>query len=178
MGFSNMVALAIMITTAATLHAAGTTNISSSVDAAKALEAIAGAFAKIIFAAGIIGTGLLAVPVLAGSAAYAIGEARRWPVGLSRQPLEAKAFYLTLAVATVVGMALDFTAINPISALFWSAVINGVVAVPIMIILMLLASNPAVMRQFVIGRTLKVLGWTATAAMTASVIGMVATALI
>jgi Mn2+/Fe2+ NRAMP family transporter len=178
MGFSNMVALAIMITTAATLHAAGTTNISSSVDAAKALEPIAGAFAKIIFAAGIIGTGLLAVPVLAGSAAYAIGEARRWPVGLSRQPLEAKAFYWTLAVATVVGMALNFTAINPISALFWSAVINGVVAVPIMIILMLLASNPAVMRQFVIGRVLKVLGWTATAAMAASVIGMVATALI
>jgi Mn2+/Fe2+ NRAMP family transporter len=178
MGFSNIVALAIMTTTAATLHVAGTSNIASSVDAAKALEPIAGAFAKFIFAAGIIGTGLLAVPVLAGSAAYAIGEARRWPVGLSRQPLEAKAFYMTLALATLIGMALDFSPINPISALFWSAVINGVVAVPIMAILMLLASNPSVMQQFVIGRALKILGWLATTTMAASVVGMVVTAII
>lgn len=172
MGFSNIVALAIMTTSAATLHIAGQTNIASSVDAAKALEPIAGVFAKFILAAGIIGTGLLAVPVLAGSAAYAIGEARRWPVGLSRQPLEAKAFYLTLALATVIGMALDFSPINPISALFWSAVINGVVAVPVMVILMLLATNPVVMREFVIGRTLRVLGWLATGAMAASVVGL------
>jgi Mn2+/Fe2+ NRAMP family transporter len=178
MGFSNIVALAIMTTTAATLHVGGITNISSSVEAAKALEPIAGVFAKTIFACGIIGTGLLAVPVLAGSAAYAIGEARRWPVGLSRRPLEAKAFYLTVSVATVVGMALNFTSIDPIRALFWSAVINGVVAVPIMVILMLLASDPAVMKQFVIGPALKVLGWLATAAMAASVIGMALTAMI
>ena len=125
-----------------------------------------------------IATGLLAVPVLAGSAAYAIGEARRWPVGLSRQPLEAKAFYLTLAIATIIGMALYFSPINPISALFWSAVINGVVAVPIMVTLMLLASNPSVMQQFVIGRALRILGWLATTAMAASVVGMVVTATI
>lgn len=178
MGFSNIVALAIMITTAATLHVVGTTNISSSVEAAKALEPIAGVFAKAIFACGIIGTGLLAVPILAGSAAYAIGEARRWPVGLSRRPLEAKAFYLTLSVATVVGMALNFTSIDPIRALFWSAVINGVFAVPIMVILMLLASNSDIMQQFVIGPALKVLGWLATATMAASVIGMALTAMI
>jgi Mn2+/Fe2+ NRAMP family transporter len=178
MGFSNVIALAIMTTTAATLHVAGTTNISSSVEAAKALEPIAGAFSKFIFAAGIIGTGLLAVPVLAGSASYAIGEARRWPVGLSRQPLEAKAFYGTLALATIVGTGLNFTPINPISALFWSAVINGVVAVPIMVILMLLASDPRIMRQFVIGRALKFFGWLATVAMAAAVVGMVITALL
>lgn len=178
MGISNAIALAIMTTTAATLHPAGVTNIQSSVDAAKALEPIAGPFAKVIFAVGIIGTGLLAVPVLAGSAAYAVGEAAKWPVGLSRKPRQAKAFYLTVAVATVLGMSLNFTPIEPMRALFWSAVINGVVAVPIMVMLMLLASDAKVMEQFIIGPALKVLGWLATAAMAAAVIGMVVTALI
>ncbi|MBB5577916.1 MULTISPECIES: divalent metal cation transporter [Rhizobium] len=113
-----------------------------SVDAAKAIEPLAGGFAKIIiFATGIIGTGILAVPVLAGSAAYAVGEAARWKVGLSREPSEAKAFYATVGLAMIVGMLLNFTPIPPMKALFWSAVINGVVAVPVMVILMLIASN-------------------------------------
>ncbi|WP_229002250.1 divalent metal cation transporter [Rhizobium sp. AB2/73] len=176
MAASNIVALAIITTTAATLNTAGSTNIESSVDAAKAIEPLAGPFAKIIFAAGIIGTGLLAVPVLAGSAAYAIGEAARWKVGLSREPSEAKAFYTTVGLATTVGMLLNFTPIPPMKALFWSAVINGVVAVPVMVILMLIASDRDVMKQFVIGRGLRAVGWTACLAMIAAVIGMAATA--
>ncbi|WP_312038144.1 divalent metal cation transporter [Rhizobium lusitanum] len=176
MAASNIVALAIITTTAATLNKAGATNIGSSVDAAKAIEPLAGQFAKIIFATGIIGTGLLAVPVLAGSAAYAVGEAARWKVGLSREPSEAKAFYTTVGLATVVGMLLNFTPIPPMTALFWSAVINGVVAVPVMAILMLIASNKKVMKQFVIGRSLKTFGWASCIAMFAAVVGMAVTA--
>lgn len=176
MAASNIVALAIITTTAATLNTTGVANIESSVDAAKAIEPLAGSFAKIIFATGIIGTGLLAVPVLAGSAAYAIGEAARWKVGLSREPSEAKAFYTTVGLATIVGMLLNFTPIPPMKALFWSAVINGVVAVPVMVILMLIASNREVMKQFVIQGSLKVFGWASCLAMFAAVIGMAVTA--
>ncbi|TIX90975.1 divalent metal cation transporter [Rhizobium sp. P44RR-XXIV] len=176
MAASNVVALAIITTTAATLNKAGKTNIESSIDAAKAIEPLAGHFAKIIFATGIIGTGLLAVPVLAGSAAYAVGEAARWKVGLSREPSEAKAFYTTVGLATVIGMLLNFTPIPPMKALFWSAVINGVVAVPVMVILMLIASNQKVMKQFVIGRGLRVLGWASCLAMFLAVVGMAVTA--
>jgi NRAMP (natural resistance-associated macrophage protein)-like metal ion transporter len=176
MAASNIVALAIITTTAATLNKAGAANIESSVDAAKAIEPLAGHFAKIVFATGIIGTGLLAVPVLAGSAAYAVGEAARWKVGLSREPSEAKAFYTTVGLATMVGMLLNFTPIPPMKALFWSAVINGIVAVPVMAILMLIASNPKVMKQFVIRGGLKALGWISCAAMFAAVIGMAVTA--
>jgi Mn2+/Fe2+ NRAMP family transporter len=177
MAISNLIALAIVTTTASTLNPAGLTDIQSSVDAAKALEPIAGSFATVIFAIGILGTGILAVPVLAGSAAYAIGEAAKWPVGLSRKPREAKAFYLAVSIATAIGVALNFTAVDPIKALVWSAIINGVVAVPIMVMLMLLAADPRIMKQFVIGRVLKVLGWIATAAMAAAVIGMAITAI-
>ncbi|NLS20003.1 divalent metal cation transporter [Rhizobium sp. P40RR-XXII] len=176
MAASNIVALAIITTTAATLNKAGATNIESSVDAAKAIEPLAGHFAKIIFATGIIGTGLLAVPVLAGSAAYAVSEAARWKVGLSREPSEAKAFYTTIGLATMVGMLLNFTPIPPMKALFWSAVINGVVAVPVMVILMLIASNRKVMKEFVIQGGLKALGWASCLAMFAAVIGMATTA--
>ncbi|MFJ6322185.1 MULTISPECIES: divalent metal cation transporter [unclassified Rhizobium] len=122
-------------------------------------------FAKIIFETVVIGTGLLAVPVLAGSAVYAVGEAARWKVGLSVEPSKAKAFYTTIGLATVVGLLLNFTPISPMKALFWSAVINGVVAVPIMVILMLIASNLKVMKQFVIGRGLSVLAWASCLAM-------------
>lgn len=177
MAISNLIALAIVTTTASTLNPAGLTDIQSSVDAAKALEPIAGSFAKVIFALGILGTGILAVPVLAGSAAYAIGEAAKWPVGLSREPREAKAFYLAVSIATAIGVVLNFTSVDPIKALVWSAIINGVVAVPIMVILMLLASDPKIMKQFVIGHALKVLGWLATAAMAAAVVGMAITAI-
>jgi Mn2+/Fe2+ NRAMP family transporter len=175
MGVSNVIALAIMITTAATLNVNGVTDVETSAQAAEALRPIAGALAETIFALGIVGTGLLAVPVLAGSAAYAIGEARKWPVGLARQPMEAKAFYATVALATLVGMILNFTPVNPIKALYWSAVINGVVAVPVMIVMMLMSAEPKIMGQFVVTGWLKALGWVSTVLMAAAVIAMLTT---
>src|SRR5437763_1426728 len=138
MGLSNLVALCIVVTTAATLHAHGITDIQTSEQAAGALRPIAGEFAFVVFALGIIGTGLLAVPVLAGSAAYALAEAMRWTYGLGRRPREAKAFYGTIVVGTLIGVAINFVDINPIKALFWSAVINSVAAVPLMIVMMLM----------------------------------------
>jgi Mn2+/Fe2+ NRAMP family transporter len=124
--------------------------IQTSARAAQALRPVAGAFAETIFALGVIGTGLLSVPVLAGSAAYAVGEARKWPTGLARQPIEAKAFYAVICIATIVGIIMNFTPIDPIRALYWSAVINGVVAVPVMAIMMWLAAAPRVMGDFAI----------------------------
>jgi NRAMP (natural resistance-associated macrophage protein)-like metal ion transporter len=175
MGLSNLVALFIMLTTAATLHAHGHTDIQTSSQAAEALRPIAGRFAFTIFALGIIGTGLLALPVLAGSAAYAVGEALRWPVGLAREPKRAKAFYGTIAIATVIGGLMNFSPLDPVKALFWSAVVNGVVAVPVMVMMMLLASRKDVMGQFVLGRWLKGTGWLSTAVMLVAAIGMFAT---
>jgi Mn2+/Fe2+ NRAMP family transporter len=176
MAFSNLVALAIIVTTAATLHAAGVTNIETSSQAAEALRPVAGAFAFTVFALGIVGTGLLAVPVLAGSAAYALGEACKWPVGLARRPLAAKAFYGTIALATLVGALINFSPINPIKALFWSAVINGVVAVPAMVTMMLITMNPKIMGKFVVNGPLRVIGWAATVTMAAAAIAMGVTA--
>jgi Mn2+/Fe2+ NRAMP family transporter len=172
MAFSNLVALAIILTTAATLHVGGITNIETSAQAAEALRPLAGPFAFTLFALGIIGTGLLAVPVLAGSAAYAVGEAREWPVGLGRKPKQAKAFYATLTIATMVGVVLNFSPINPIRALYWSAVINGVVAVPVMIIMMHMTTNPKVMGKFPVGDGLRSVGWIATAVMAAAAVAM------
>jgi NRAMP (natural resistance-associated macrophage protein)-like metal ion transporter len=172
MAFSNAVALAIMITTAATLHAAGITDIESSSQAAEALRPVAGPFAFTLFTLGIVGTGLLAVPVLAGSAAYALGEARKWPIGLARKPKKAKAFYLAIATATLIGILINFSPINPIKALYWSAVINGIVAVPVMAIMMLMAVNAKVMGEFTIPMTMRVIGWGATLVMALAVIGM------
>jgi len=172
MAFSNLIALSIIITAAATLHATGKTDIQTSAQAAEALKPIAGAFAEWIFALGIVGTGLLAIPVLAGATAYAVGEGRRWPVGLARKPKEAVAFYAVLALSAGIGIALNFTSINPISALFWSAVINGVLAVPVMVLLMIMARRKDVMGHFVIGGPLYWLGWLSTAAMALSVIAM------
>ena len=177
MAFSNLVALAIMVTTAATLHAAGTTDIETSTQAAEALKPVAGPFAFTIFTLGIVGTGLLAIPVLAGSAAYALGEARKWPVGLARQPMEAKAFYATIALATMIGGAINFSPINPIKALFWSAVINGIVAVPVMAITMFIGANPKIMGRFIIRGWLRTIGWAATAVMAAAAVGMMATSI-
>jgi NRAMP (natural resistance-associated macrophage protein)-like metal ion transporter len=176
MAFSNAVALAIMITTAATLHLAGITDIESSSQAAEALRPVAGPFAFTLFTLGIVGTGLLAVPVLAGSAAYALGEARKWPIGLARKPKEAKAFYLAIATATLIGILINFSPINPIKALYWSAVINGIVAVPVMAIMMLMAINAKVMGEFRIPLAMRVIGWVATVVMALAVIGMAVTA--
>jgi NRAMP (natural resistance-associated macrophage protein)-like metal ion transporter len=175
MAFSNTIALCIVLTTAATLHAHGITNIQTSSQAAEALRPIAGRFAFTIFALGIIGTGLLALPVLAGSAAFAVGEALGWPVGLARKPKRAKAFYATIAAATVIGGLLNFSPLDPIKSLFWSAVINGVVAVPVMFMIMRLATSEKTMGRFRISRTLATFGWLATAVMTLAVVGMFAT---
>lgn len=175
MAFSNLVALAIMVTTAATLNKNGTTDIQTSAQAAEALRPIAGQFAFIVFAMGIIGTGLLAVPVLAGSGAYALGEARRWPTGFSRNWQEAKAFYATVAIATLVGMVINFSGLDPIKALYWSAVINGVIAVPVMATMMLMAARSDIMGRFAVGGVLKWLGWIATLVMAAAVIAMLVT---
>ena len=175
MAFSNLVALAIIVATAATLHAAGITDIQTSTQAAEALRPVAGPFAFTLFALGITGTGLLAVPVLAGSAAYAVGEASKWPVGLSRKPGKARGFYATLAIATLLGVAINFSPINPIKALYWSAVINGVVAVPIMVAMMDMTGNPKIMGAFQIHDGLRLVGWLATVIMAAAAIIMCVT---
>jgi len=169
MTFSNFIALCIMLTTAATLHAAGVTEIQSAAQAAEALRPLAGEFAFLLFAAGIIGTGLLAVPVLAGSAAYAVAEGFRWPIGLGLPLAEARGFYSILTVATVLGVLIDLSGIDSMKALIWAAIVNGIVSVPIMVILMVLASDPARMGPFVVRRRLKFLGWLATAVMAAAV---------
>jgi Mn2+/Fe2+ NRAMP family transporter len=174
MGLSNLVALAIVFTTAATLHANGNTNIETSSQAAQALRPVAGPLAFTVFALGIVGTGLLAIPVLAGSAAYAIGEARKWPVGLARRPGKAKAFYATIVISTFSGVAITVSPLDPIKALFWSAVINGVVSVPVMAMTMFIGTSRKIMGEFAISGMLKIAGWIATAVMGAAAIGMIA----
>jgi Mn2+/Fe2+ NRAMP family transporter len=170
MAVSSIVAYFIILTAASTLNLHGVTNIQSSTQAAEALRPVAGRFAFLLFAAGIIGTGLLALPVLAGSAAYAMGEAMNWQVGLNSDPKRAKRFYAVIALATLLGLGMNLLHINPIKALFWSAVINGVVAVPIMILMMLMAQNGKVMGEFVVGMRQKVLGWAATVIMLAAAV--------
>ena len=172
MAASNLVALAIIMTTAATLNANGVMDIRTSADAAEALRPFAGEYASVIFALGIVGTGLLAVPVLAGSAAYALGEARRWPIGLDRKPKRAKAFYGTIVAATAIGALMNFTPIDPIRALIFAAIINGIVAVPVMAVMMLVSTRKSVMKVFTVNGPLLWLGWLATAVMAAAVVAM------
>lgn len=175
MAFSNVIAVCIMVTTAVTLHTGGPVTIETAEQAAAALRPIAGHFAFLLFTLSIVGTGLLAVPVLAGSAAYAVAESRRWPIGLGLPLLEARGFYAVIAAATLIGVALPFTGLDPIKALIFSAVVNGVIAVPIMAVMMLLARMPDVMGPFVVGGRLRALGWLSTAVMAAAVIAMFAT---
>ena len=175
MAFSNIVAFCIILGTAATLNAGGVTDIRTSAQAAEALRPLAGHFAFLLFSLGIIGTGMIAVPVLAGSAAYAVAETFEWKRGLDLKLLEAREFYTIIALATLGGVALDFSPIDPIRALFWSAVVNGVIAVPIMVVMMLLADDAKVMGGFTITRQLKALGWLATGTMAAAVAAMFAT---
>src|SRR6266700_1984116 len=172
MTFSNLVAFFIMLTTAVTLHAHGITDIQTSAQAAEALRPIGGEFAFLLFAAGIVGTGMLAVPVLAGSAAYAVAESFRWPIGLGLRLMEARGFYGILVAATTIGVALNFTAIDPVKALIWSAVINGAISVPIMAVMMLMAARPEIMGRFTVRRRLKILGWLATGVMALAVVAM------
>lgn len=175
MGFSNLIAFFIILSTAATLNSAGITNIQTSAQAAEALRPLAGEFAYLLFALGIIGTGLLAVPVLAGSAAYAVAETMGWRAGLDLVPTEGRGFYGIIAVATLGGVVLDFSPTDPVQELFWSAVINGVIAVPIMAVIMMLGSKESVMGRFVIRKRLRRLGWLATFTMAAAVVTMFAT---
>lgn len=171
MTVSNAIAVCIIYATAATLHATGVTDIQTSSQAAEALRPIAGEFTFAVFAAGILGTGLLAVPVLAGSAAYAVSEAFGWREGLDLRLLQARWFYAAIAVATMAGVGLNFTRVDPVKALYWSAVVNGVLAAPVMAAVMLVAANGRIMGRLTLSRPMLVGGWLATAVMAAASIG-------
>ena len=165
MAFSNAVAFFIILTAAATLHAHGITKVSTCAQAASALEPIAGRFAGLLFVCGIVGTGLLAVPVLAASSAYAIGEGCKWNTSLESQPHEAPRFYGAISVATAIGLLMNFLHIDPVKALVWAAVLNGLVAAPLMAVIMHMASSNSVMGKFKIPAYLLWTGWIATATM-------------
>ena len=149
-------------------HARGITDIATSAQAAEALRPIAGEFAFALFATGIIGTGLLAVPVLAGSAAYAVSEMFGWAGSLDARPNDARAFYATIAVATLLGAALSLVGLDPVRALYWAAVVNGVLAAPLMAVMMLIVRNPRVMGRLTLSRSMAIWGWAATAVMAAA----------
>jgi NRAMP (natural resistance-associated macrophage protein)-like metal ion transporter len=169
---SNLIAVAIMIATAATLGAHGVTNISTAAQAAEALRPIAGRFAFALFSLGIIGTGLLAIPVLAGSAGYAVAESYGWKTGLDNMPWQARGFYVVIGAAVVLGLGIDYSGLDPIKALYWSAVLNGVIAVPMMAALMVVAGSRRKMGDFRAGWVLGGLGWLSTAVMAAATITM------
>jgi Mn2+/Fe2+ NRAMP family transporter len=177
MTFSNLIAFFIILSTAGTLHVAGVTDIQTSAQAAEALRPLAGEFTFLLFSLGIIGTGMLAVPVLAGSAGYAVAEAAGWTGTLSARldKGEGRGFYGVIAASTVGGVIFCFTPTDPVKELFWSAVINGVIAVPIMAVMMLLATGKETMGENVIGPKLRWLGWIATAAMAMTVTAMLVT---
>ncbi len=177
MTFSNLIAFFIILSTAATLHAAGVTDIETSAEAAQALRPLAGEFTFLLFSLGIIGTGMLAVPVLAGSAAYAVAEAAGWRGSLSLRldRNEGRGFYGVIAAATLGGVILCFTHTDPVKELFWAAVLNGVIAVPVMVVMMLLASRRDVMGEHAISSRLRALGWLATLVMAGTVLAMLAT---
>jgi len=170
---SNLIAVAIMVSTAATLNKAGVTDIQTAGQAAKALEPLAGHFAFALFSLGIIGTGLLAIPVLAGSAGYAIAESRGWKTGLDNMPWHARGFYLVIGAAIVLGLGIDYSPIDPIKALYWSAVLNGVIAVPMMAAMMYVARHKQKMGEFRAGPVLGTLGWLSTLVMAAAAITMI-----
>lgn len=175
MFFSNMVMYFIIMATAATLHATGKINIQSATEAAQALRPVAGNAAYVLFAVGLIGAGVLCVPILTGSAAYAIAEVLGWKHGLDEKPRRAKLFYITIAISTLVGMLINFIGINPITALVWTAVINGFLAPPILVIIMLVANNKEILGNSVNNRPTNVLGWATTFAMFAAAIALVVT---
>jgi NRAMP (natural resistance-associated macrophage protein)-like metal ion transporter len=172
MGASNLVAFFIILTTAVTLHASGHTDIQTSEQAAAALKPIAGEYAFLLFSLGIVGTGLLAVPVLAGSAAYAVGEVRGWRTGLEHRPNQAKAFYGIIGIAILLGVAVDLSPLDPIKALFWSAVVNGVITVPILAAVMIVVSRQQQMGKFVATTSQRVIGWATVAMMAVASVAM------
>ncbi len=170
--YSDATAYFIMLATAVTLHAAGVTHIETAAQAANALRPLAGDFAYLLFALGILGVGLIGVPVLAGSAAYAVSEAMGWTWGLERKAKDARGFYGVIAVSVLLGLVIQYSPMSPMRALFWSAVINGVVAVPLVIVVVILASRPSVMGAYASGIAIRTLGWLATAVMAAAAIRM------
>jgi NRAMP (natural resistance-associated macrophage protein)-like metal ion transporter len=172
MGASNLVAFFIILTTAVTLHASGHTDIQTSEQAAAALKPIAGEYAFLLFSLGIIGTGLLAVPVLAGSAAYAVGEVRGWRTGLEHRPNQAKGFYGIIGIAILLGVAVDLSPLDPIKALFWSAVVNGIITVPILVAVMIVVSRQQQMGKFVATTSQRVIGWATVAMMAVAAVAM------
>jgi Mn2+/Fe2+ NRAMP family transporter len=175
MFFCNIVFYFVILAAAATLHASGKTDIQTAVDAAQALRPLVGSAATYLFAIGIIGSGFLAVPVLAGSSAYAIAESFGWKYGLDTKPKHAKQFYGVIAISTFIGALINFIGINPIAALFWTAVINGVLAPPLLVIIMIVSNNKKIMGSNVNGRFTNFVGWTAAIIMFAAVLGMFAT---
>jgi NRAMP (natural resistance-associated macrophage protein)-like metal ion transporter len=172
MGISNLIAFFIMLTTATTLFQHGLTDIQTSAQAAEALRPIAGELAFLLFGAGVVGTGMLAVPVLAGSAAYAVAGAFGWPKGLDLNLSMGKGFYGIIAASTLIGAVIGIADVDPIKALYWAAVINGVISVPIMAVMMLMAQRREIMGPFVVTKRLKYLGWAATTAMAIAVLIM------
>ena len=175
MALSNIVAFFIVVTAAATLHAKGITDIQNAAQAAEALRPVAGEFAFALFAIGIVGTGMLAVPILSASAAYAIAEAGRWPSGLTLNRRQAHRFYAVITIAMLAAVALAFSPIDPMKALFWSAVINGIVSVPVMAVMMMMAARPQVMGRFALGGVLRALGWVGTLVVAAAVVALATT---
>ncbi len=171
---SNVVMYFIILTAGATLHAHGNTQVQTAAEAAKALEPVAGKLAALLFTLGIVGTGLLGVPVLAGSAAYAVAEAAAWRRGMDAQPHQARNFYLVIAASMLIGVALSFSPIDPIRLLLWSAVINGILAPPLIIIVLVICNNPKVMGSFRNGRTINVFGGIAAVIMTGSALALIA----
>jgi Mn2+/Fe2+ NRAMP family transporter len=172
MFYSNATAYFIILATAVTLNVAGVKDIETAAQAASALRPLAGDFAFMLFALGILGVGLIGVPVLAGSAAYALCEAMGWKWGLERTATDARGFYGVIAVSLLVGLVIQYSPISPMKALFWSAVINGVVAVPLMAVIILLVSKKSVMGSFTASRSIIILGWIATAVMGAAAVRM------
>ena len=156
-----------------TLHAAGITDIETAAQAASALRPLAGGFAALLFAAGILGVGLIGVPVLAGSGAYALSEAMGWNEGLERRATDARGFYGIIAISVLLGLGMQYSPISPMKALFWSAIINGIVAVPLMIVIIVLVSKPSVMGPYTASRPVLALGWIATAVMSAAALAMI-----
>jgi Mn2+/Fe2+ NRAMP family transporter len=170
--YSDVTAYFIILATAVTLHVAGVTNIDTAAQAAGALRPLAGDFAYVLFALGIFGVGLIGVPILAGSAGYAVSEAMGWVWGLERKAKDARGFYGVIAVSVLAALVIQYSPISPMRALFWSAVINGIVAVPLMAVIILLASRKSVMGAFTASRPIVVLGWAATVVMGAAAVRM------
>jgi Mn2+/Fe2+ NRAMP family transporter len=172
MAISNLIAFFIMLVAASTLHIHGIKDINTAAEAAEALRPFGGQFTFLLFSLGIIGTGLLSIPVLAGSAAYAVGETFHWRIGLEKKPNKAINFYMIIAASTILGLSINFTPINPIKALYWAAILNGITAVPIMTMMMLMSSNKKVMGEFTISKTLKIMGWISTLIMFLAALGL------